>query len=310
MNTAVPKEKRKGFAKLFARDKYLLILFIPCFLYFIIFKYIPMFGVVIAFEDYTPYIGFIKSEWIGFQNFTEFFNSIYLWRLIRNTLLLNVFNLVIGFPIPIIFALLLNELKKLKFKRFVQTVSYLPHFISTVIIVGIMYSFLSPNSGIVNVMLKSLGREPINFANETSWFRPLYIGSDIWQSFGWGSIIYLAAISGIDPSLYEAAEMDGAKRLRKIIHITIPSILPTIIILLIMRVGRMMSVGFQKIILMYNPAIYETADVISTYVYRKGIQNGDFSFATAVDLFNGVINLILLISANTISKKLSETSLW
>jgi putative aldouronate transport system permease protein len=269
-----------------------------------------MFGVIIAFEDYSPYLGFFKSEWVGFGNFIEFFNSIYIWRLIRNTLLLNVYNLVFGFPVPIIFALLLNEVSHIGTKRFIQTVSYLPHFISTVIIVGIMYSFLSPNAGVVNVLLENLGMETVDFATESKWFRSLYVGSGIWQSFGWGSIVYLAAISGIDPCLYEAADMDGARRYQKIIHITIPSILPTIIILLILRIGNMMSIGFQKIILMYNAAIYETADVISTYVYRKGIAGGEFSFATAVGLFNSLINLVLLISANTFSRKVGETSLW
>jgi putative aldouronate transport system permease protein len=192
----------------------------------------------------------------------------------------------------------------------VQTVSYLPHFISIVIVVGIMHSFLSPNSGIVNILLNNMGKDTIDFWTEPKWFRPLYIGSGIWQGFGWGSIIYLAAISGIDPNLYEAAEMDGARRIRKMIHITIPGIMPTIVILLILRLGNMMSVGFQKIILMYNGATYETADVISTYVYRKGIAGGEFSFATAVGLFNSVINLILIFAANTFSRKIGETSLW
>ena len=306
----IEKKEKLGFAKVLKRDKYLVYLFIPCFLYYLIFKYIPMFGIVIAFQDYSPYLGYFKSEWVGVQNFIDFFESIYFWRLIRNTLVLNVYDLLLGFPVPIIFALLLNEVTNQGIKRFVQTVSYLPHFISIVIVVGIMHSFLSPNSGIVNILLNNMGKDTIDFWTEPKWFRPLYIGSGIWQGFGWGSIIYLAAISGIDPNLYEAAEMDGARRLRKMIHITIPGIMPTIVILLILRLGNMMSVGFQKIILMYNGATYETADVISTYVYRKGIAGGEFSFATAVGLFNSVINLILIFAANTFSRKIGETSLW
>ena len=306
----IQKKEKLGFAKALKRDKYLVYLFIPCFLYYLIFKYIPMFGIVIAFQDYSPYLGYFKSEWVGLQNFIDFFESIYFWRLIRNTLLLNVYDLLLGFPVPIIFALLLNEVTNQGVKRFVQTVSYLPHFISIVIVVGIMHSFLSPNSGIVNILLSNMGKDTIDFWTEPKWFRPLYIGSGIWQGFGWGSIIYLAAISGIDPNLYEAAEMDGARRIRKMIHITIPGIMPTIVILLILRLGNMMSVGFQKIILMYNGATYETADVISTYVYRKGIAGGEFSFATAVGLFNSVINLILIFAANTFSRKIGETSLW
>ncbi len=306
----IEKKEKLSFAKTLKRDKYLVYLFIPCFLYYLIFKYIPMFGIVIAFQDYSPYLGYFKSEWVGLQNFIDFFESIYFWRLIRNTLMLNVYDLLLGFPVPIIFALLLNEVTNQGIKRFVQTVSYLPHFISIVIVVGIMHSFLSPNSGIVNVLLNNMGKDTIDFWTESKWFRPLYIGSGIWQGFGWGSIIYLAAISGIDPNLYEAAEMDGARRIRKMIHITIPGIMPTIVILLILRLGNMMSVGFQKIILMYNGATYETADVISTYVYRKGIAGGEFSFATAVGLFNSVINLILIFAANTFSRKIGETSLW
>ena len=306
----IEKKEKLSFAKTLKRDKYLVYLFIPCFLYYLIFKYIPMFGIVIAFQDYSPYLGYFKSEWVGLQNFIDFFESIYFWRLIRNTLMLNVYDLLLGFPVQIIFALLLNEVTNQGIKRFVQTVSYLPHFISIVIVVGIMHSFLSPNSGIVNVLLNNMGKDTIDFWTESKWFRPLYIGSGIWQGFGWGSIIYLAAISGIDPNLYEAAEMDGARRIRKMIHITIPGIMPTIVILLILRLGNMMSVGFQKIILMYNGATYETADVISTYVYRKGIAGGEFSFATAVGLFNSVINLILIFAANTFSRKIGETSLW
>ena len=215
-----------------------------------------------------------------------------------------------GFPVPIIFALLLNEVKKVSYKRIVQTVSYLPHFISVVIIVGMMVNFLSPNEGIVNQLIKQTGREPVDFMSALRWFRPLYVGSGIWQSFGFSSIIYLAAIAGINPELYDAIEVDGGSRLQKIRFITLPSIAPTITILLILRVGRLMSVGFQKIILMYSPVIYEVADVISTYVYRRGIQEGEYGFATAVGFFNSVVNLILLVACNRLARKLSETSLW
>lgn len=295
---------------LWKRNKYLLLMLLPVMLYFLVFSYIPMLGNVMAFQDYSVGKGFLHSEWIGLRWFREFFGSVYFGRLIKNTLLISVYSLLIGFPIPIIFALLLNELKDGPFKRITQTISYLPHFISVVVVVGLLYNFLSPVDGIVNAFLKSIGMKSINFMAEPKWFRGLYVGSNIWQNFGWDSIIYLAALSGVDPQLYEAAQIDGAGKFKQMLHVTLPAIMPTIVILLIMNVGSIMNVGFEKIILMYSPATYETADVISTYVYRRGILGSQFSFSAAVGLFNSVINFILLFSVNKFSKRLGEISLW
>ncbi|WP_214628155.1 ABC transporter permease [Paenibacillus agaridevorans] len=292
------------------RDKFLLLLTVPVLIYFVIFHYVPMYGIIIAFKQFRPLDGILSSSWAGVQNFQLFFDSIYFWRLLKNTLLISLYSLFWGFPAPIIFALLLNELKNRYFKRMVQTISYLPHFISIVVIAGMIVTFTNPLDGIINLALVKLGFAPIGFLNDPDWFRTIFVSSGIWQTFGWGSIIYLAAIAGINPQLYEAAEIDGANRWKKVMHITLPSIIPTIIILLILNVGNLMDVGFEKVLLLYNPATYETADVIGTFVYRRGILNSDFSFAAAVNLFNNVINIILLVSVNRISRKVSETSLW
>ena len=280
------------------------------FAYYLIFHYIPMAGVVIAFKDYSIPRGIFGSEWVGFKWFLQFFQSFYFWRLIRNTVLLSSYILIFGFPVPIIFALILNEMRALVLKRIVQTVSYLPHFISLVIIIGIMVNFLSPNNGIINDIIRAFGRKPINFMGSQRWFRTLYVGSHVWQHFGFGSIIYLAAMAGINPELYDAAEADGCSRLQKIIHITLPGISPTIIILLILNLGRLLSVGFEKILLMYSPGTYEVADVIATYVYRRGIISGEYSFAAAVGMFGNVVNLIFLVVFNRLARRFSETSLW
>jgi putative aldouronate transport system permease protein len=292
------------------RDKALIALVFLPVVYFAIFHYGPMYGILIAFKRYSPGRGIWGSTWVGLRYFEEFFRSIYAWRLIRNVLLINIYQLLFSFPIPIIFALLLNEVRNRKFKRVVQTISYMPHFVSVVVVVSMLFIFLSMNNGVVNNFLRLMGREAVGFMTSVPWFRTLYIGSNIWQSFGWSSIIYLAAISGIDQEQYEAVRIDGANRLQQIWYITIPNIMPTIIILFILQFGRMMSVGYEKIILMYSPAIYEVSDVISTYVYRVGILNGEYGFATAVGLFNNVVNFILLISINMFSRKVSETSLW
>ncbi len=292
------------------RDKFLLFMIILPVSYYVIFHYIPMYGVIIAFKEFSPMKGILGSPWVGFKWFKEFFDSVFFFRLVRNVLLINLYSLFWSFPIPIIFALMLNELKDGLFKRVVQTVSYLPHFVSVVVIVGMIVNFLSPTDGLVNILIKNMGFKPINFMNETKWFRTIYISTGIWQSFGWNSIIYLAALSSIDPEQYDAAKIDGANRWKQILHITIPGILPTIIILLILQIGRMMSIGFEKINLMYNPATYEVSDVISTYVYRIGILGGEFSFAAAVGLFNSAINFILLLSVNKLSKKLTDIALW
>lgn len=290
-------------------NKYIYIMVLPVVVYYLIFHYGPMYGVIIAFKDFQVTEGIWGSEWVGFKHFIDFFNNYYFWRLIRNTFLISFYELIFAFPAPIILALLLNELRKLWFKRIVQTVSYLPHFISLVVVVGMLVDFSSQN-GLFNQFLSLFGIEPISFMQKAEWFRPLYIGSGIWQGIGWGSIIYLAAMAGINPELYEAAKIDGAGRFRQMWHVTLPGITPLIVILLILQIGSIMSVGFEKIILMYNPMTRETADVISTYVYRKGILEASFSFSSAVGLFNAVINLTLLILANKISARVSETSLW
>lgn len=296
--------------KAFVRDKYLWLLILPGIIWYIIFMYSPMYGLVIAFKNFSPFKGVWDSSWVGLKWFKQFFETYYFWRILRNTLLINIYSILWGFPAPIIFALLLNEVQHKRFKRFSQTVSYLPHFISTVVIVGIVVNFLSPSTGIVNHVITALGGERISFMVDPKWFRTIYIGSGIWQGIGWNSIIYLAALSSIDQELYEAATVDGASRLRKMWHITIPGILPTVVILLILNFGSMLNVGYEKIILMYNPQTYETADVISSYVYRRGIAEGEYSFGTAVGLFQNVINFILVLTFNKLSRKVSEISLW
>jgi putative aldouronate transport system permease protein len=242
--------------------------------------------------------------------FEQFFSSQFFWRLITNTLLLNFYNIIFSFPVPILLALLLNEIRHSWYKKAAQTISYLPHFVSTVVVVGMITNFLSPVGGIVNLMIEKLGGGSINFMIKPEWFRPLYIMSEVWQGAGWGSIIYLAALSGIDTQLYEASIVDGANKWKQLWHISIPGILPTIIIMLIMNLGHILSIGYEKIILMYNTSTYETADVINTYVYRRGIVSGEYSFGTAVGLFQSVINFVFIIAANRFSRKMTEVSLW
>jgi len=268
-----------------------------------------MYGALIAFKDFRPALGVWDSPWVGFEHFIRFFNGPFVFRLIRNTFVLNIQMLVFGFPAPIILALLMNEMRNKLFKRSVQTITYMPHFISVIVVVGIIMDF-SLSTGAVNDIIVFFGGSRRNLMNDPNLFRPIYVVSEIWQSAGWGTIVYLAALAGIDEQLYEAAMIDGAGRFKRLINITLPGILPTIVILFILRMGSMMSIGFEKILLMYNPATYETADVISTYVYRMGILQTNFSFATAVGLFNSIINFSLIIIANTVSRRVNETSLW
>lgn len=288
------------------------LMLLPVLLYYLLFCYKPMYGILMAFKDFSPRQGIWGSPWTdmyGMKYFYQFFTGPYFWRTLRNTILINFWNLVINFPAPIILALLLNELRDGPFKRTVQTITYMPHFISTVVIVGIIKALLSYN-GVITDLLTLLGMERANLVAEPQLFRAIYVLSDMWQGVGWGTIIYLAAISSVDYALYEAAKIDGAGRFRRAISITIPGIIPTIVILLILRIGSMMSLGHEKIILLYSPNTYETADVISSYVYRIGIEQGNFSYSTAVGLFNSVINFLLVIGANKFSKKMTETSLW
>lgn len=292
------------------RDKYLLLMIFPVAVLFIIFSYGPMYGLIMAFEDFTPGLGFFKSPWVGLDWFKDFFQSIYFWRLIKNTLILSVSGIIFGMPVSIIFALLLNEVRNIYFKRLVQSISYLPNFISVVIIVSIVMMIFSYPNGIVNKFLETVGTEPVNFFQSNSMFRPLYIGSGIWQKFGWDSILYIAALTSINPEQYEAAIIDGASRLQQMRYISIPCMLTTIVTVLILNIGHLFSVGYEKIILMYSPVIYETADVISTFVYRKGILDSSYSYATAIGLFNSVINFAILYVANRISKKVAQIGIW
>lgn len=294
----------------FNKSKYLWLLFLPCLLYYIIFRYAPMFGLIITFKNYNLFKGVFASEWVGFKYYQMFIENPDFFLLLKNTFLLGFYKLLFGFPAPIILALLLNEVRHAVLKRFVQTVSYLPHFISNVIVAGMVVMFLSPTGGIVNQWVKALGFEPINFMMEPGMFRTIYVTSEIWQHIGWETIIYLAALTAIDPRLYEAASMDGAGRFGKLVHITLPGITPAIVIIFILNVGKVLEIGFEKVFLMYNAAIYQTADIISTYVYRVGMEQSNFSYASAIDLFMGIISLIFLVTANAISRRIGENSLW
>ncbi|WP_375295197.1 ABC transporter permease [Paenibacillus sp.] len=294
------------------KHKTLYLMMLPGILFYLIFKYWPMYGVVIAFQDYSIGRGILGSKFVGFKHFVEFF---YVnpdsWKLIRNTVMLNVYDLLFHFPAPIVLAVLFHEIKNKMFKRFVQTVSYMPHFLSTVVIAGILVTFLSPSTGIVNhLLVKAFGIEPILFLGMPEWFRTIYVGSEIWQKVGWGTILYLAAIAGIDPTLYEAAKMDGANRFQQMRHVTFVGMVPVMIILFVLTLGNFMESGFQKILLLYNTMNYETSDVINTFVYRRGILDADFSFATAVGLFQSAIGFLLVVAANRFVRKYGQTSLW
>ncbi|MGI5898904.1 MAG: ABC transporter permease [Christensenellales bacterium] len=290
--------------------RYLQLMIIPGLIYFIIFKYIPIYGVTIAFKDYKVVRGIAGSPWVGFKHFLTFFNGPYFVRLVRNTLLLNVYSLVFTFPLPVIFALLLNEVRPLIFKKFVQTVSYLPHFISLAAVIGMLVMFVSPGTGIVNKIMTALGGDVIYFMAEPRWFRSLYVISGVWIGLGWSAIIYIAALAGVDVELYEAASIDGATRVKLMWHVSLPSIKNTVVVMLILRIGQMMSLGAEKVLLMYNELTFDTADVISTFVYRRGLQYAEYSFSTAVDVFNSIINIILLVTANSLSRKYADSSLW
>lgn len=293
----------------YKQNKVLLFMAIPVALYYIIFHYMPMYGTIIAFMDYRVANGIFASKWVGFENFREFFDSFYAWRVIRNTLLISIYSLIFSFPAPIILAMLLNEVRNKYFKSTVQTITYLPHFISIIVICGMITDF-TMKDGIVNDIVAMLGGERKNFLLDPNYFRGIYVASGVWQGIGWGSILYLAALSGIDLSLYEAAKIDGAGRFRQFLSVTLPGILPTIVVMFILNIGRLMSVGSEKIILLYNEGTYETADVISSFVYRRGVLQADYSYSTAVGLFNSAINAILVVSANKLSRTLTESSLW
>lgn len=287
--------------------KYLLIL--PVLVYFILFSYKPMYGIVIAFKNYRPTLGILESPWVGLQQFKNFFNDVYFTRLLRNTFTISGLSILFGFPAPIILALLLNEIRSTKFKRTVQTISYMPYFISVVVLCGLIKTFCQTD-GVINDLIVFLGGTRSNLLADKQMFYPIYILSGIWQSIGWDSIIYLAALTSIDQQQYEAARIDGAGRFRQMISITLPGLLPTISILFILRMGNILNVGYEKILLLYQPLTYEVADVISTYVYRKGILESNFSYSTAVGLFNSLVNICFLLITNRISQKVNDTGLF
>ncbi len=293
----------------FKQNKTVYLMLLPVVAYYVLFHYVPMYGAQIAFRDFIPALGIAESEWIGLENFQDFFTGPSFSQLVRNTLAINVIDLVFGFPAPIILALLLNELTSPKFKRLVQTVTYMPFFISIVVLVGMVLDFAA-REGLVNQLLISLGIQPIHFMTLPEWYWPIYVGSSIWQTVGWGSIIYLAAITGIDPTLYEAARVDGANRWQQLVNITLPGIAATIIVLFILRVGQMMNVGFEKTILLYNPLVFDTADVISSYTYRRGILDANYGFSAAVGLFNSVVNFALLLTTNWLSRRRGGSGLF
>jgi len=292
------------------RNYDLYFLSLPSFIYYMIFRYYPMYGVQLAFKDFLAAKGIWGSPWIGFDHFERFFNSASFSLLIKNTLGISVYALIVGFPCPIILALMLNEVPSKYFKKTVQMITYAPHFISTVVLVGMITIFLSPGTGIFNQLFNLLGWDYIPFLSKPEWFKTIYVLSGIWQNTGWSSILYISALSGIDPQLHEAAKIDGASKLQRIWNIDIPGILPTAVILLTLNAGGLMSVGFEKVFLMQNTLNMRASDVISSFVYRVGLLDGDYSFSTAVELFNSVINFILLFTVNKVAKNLGETSLW
>ena len=308
----LPIRQREGFFRSRAANWQLYLLLLIPLLYFVIFKYAPMYGAQIAFKNFNASAGILGSPWVGFKHFTRFFQSHQFVRVLRNTIGISVFQLVAGFPIPIILALALNNCEFPRFKRITQMTTYAPHFISVVVMVGIILQFLSPRFGIVNALLGLVGFEPVSFMGEPALFKSIYVFSDIWQNAGWGTIIYLAALAGIDPTMHEAAIVDGASKLQRNIHIDIPGILPTAIILLILNTGQIMNVGFQKVFLMQNALNLQSSEVITTYVYKLGIASSipNYSYASAIGLFNSVVNLVLIVTVNSIAKRTGENSLW
>nr|WP_211184672.1 ABC transporter permease subunit [Paenibacillus lemnae] len=288
----------------------LYLLIIPPVLYFLIFKYIPMANTILAFKSYNVTQGIWGSQWAGTKYFEMFFNNPAFFTLIKNTLVISFYQLAVGFPIPILLALALHEVRNARFKKTVQLITYAPYFISTVVMVSMIILFLSPRLGLVNTVTEALGLEAVNYLGKPGWFRSIYVFSDVWQTAGYSAVIYLAALAGVDPSLYEAAKVDGASRLQKIRNVDLPGIMPAAVIILILSVGNIMAIGFEKMYLLQNPLNLATSEIISTYVYKIGLLQSNYSFATAVGLFNSVINLILLLFVNAMARRVSDTSLW
>lgn len=304
------KVKTSNWKKKFWATKSLYLFVVPGLIFYIIFKYWPIYGSQIAFRDYSPWLGVVDSPWVGLDNFKRFFNSPDFLLILKNTLWLNIVNLIIGFPFPIILALLLNQVRNKKFKKVVQTVTYAPYFISTVVLVGMLYTMLSPFSGVVNTLIKACGREAIHFMGEPGMYIMIYVLSGVWQTCGWSAIVYIAALTSISPDLHESAIVDGATRLQRILYIDIPGIMPTIVVMLILTTGQMLTVGFEKAYLMQNSMNLGVSEVISTYAYKRGLIDGDFSYSAAVEMFQAGINFLILIVVNKISRRVSETSLW
>ena len=305
-----PSQKPNTLWRRIKRERQLFVLFIPCVVFYLVFRYGPIYGAIIAFKDYNVFDGLLGSEWVGFKHFVKFFDSPNFWLLFKNTLLLGVFSMLWGFPFPIVFAILLNEIRVKSFKKSIQTFSYLPAFLSVVIISSMVIDFLSPSRGLVNNIITTFGYEAKFFLSDPNWFRSIYIASDIWTNMGYQAIIYLAAIAGIDPTLYEAAKVDGAKRWHLMRHITLPSIATTVVVMLTLNMGNMFRIGFEKVLLLYNPLTYEVADVFSTYVYRKGLLETNYSYASAVGLFEAIIAMTMLIISNVLSRKMGGKGLW
>ena len=295
--------------KNFVRYRYIYLMLLPVVVYYAVFCYGPMSGIVIAFQNFKPALGVSGSKWVGWKHFVDFLTGPYAWRLIRNTLMINILQIIFAFPVPIIVALLINEINCKGYKKAVQTISYMPHFISLVVMCGLLVNFCR-SDGIFNDFLSLFGFERRNLLAEANLFRPIYVLSGIWQEAGWGSIIYLATLSTVDVGLYEAATIDGANRFQRMLHVSFPGLLPIIIVQLIMRVGNILTTGFEKVFLQYSPLTYDTADIISTYIYRQGLELSNYSYGTAVGLFNSVVNLIILVMANYISRMVTEESLW
>lgn len=294
----------------FRREWQIYAMLLPTIIWFLVFLYKPMYGLQIAFKDYSIFRGVAGSPWIGFEHFQTLFDNDQFLRAVRNTITISFYNLLFGFPAPIILALMFNEVLHATYKRTAQTIVYLPHFISSVIIAGIVITAFSPTAGIINTIMGWFGLDPIYFLTQPQWFRPIFVGTGIWQEAGFGSIVFLAAIAGVNPSLYESAVVDGANRWQMMWKITIPSILPTILIMLIIRIGNVMEVSFELVILLYQPSTYETADVVNTWIYRQGLQSGQYDLAAAGGLFNAVVAFVLVMTANTLSRRYSRTSLW
>ncbi len=310
MRTATDAPRTRSAAQTFFKYRDLYLMALPVLVYYLLFHYKPMYGALIAFKDFSPARGVLGSPWVGVKHFSDFFTSFYFWRVLRNTLVISFNSLLFAFPAPIMLALLINELRSRPFSRAVQSVTYMPHFVSLVVFCGLIREFTADTGVVSQVLAAFTGAKPVTMLGKANLFVPIYVISDIWKEVGWGSIIYLAALSGIDLQLYEAARIDGASRLAQTWYVTLPGIAATVVIVLILRIGHIMNVGFEKIILLYNPAIFETADVISSFVYRKGLQEFNWSFSAAVGLFNSVINFSFLIAANWISRRLRDESLW